>query len=95
MRYAVFGLGNSVYSDHYNTIGKNCDKFLFKLSAERFLPLHLGDENEDLENDFNTWNDKLLSAINSNNDGAGVVLNNEVNESVAETESEDEEDRAS
>ena len=92
MRYAVFGLGNSVYSDHYNTIGKNCDKFLFKLSAERFLPLHLGDENEDLENDFNTWNDKLLSAINSNNDGDGVVLNNEVNETVAETESEDEEE---
>ena len=43
MRYAVFGLGNSVYSDHYNVMGKNCDKFLYKLSAERFLPLHLGE----------------------------------------------------
>ena len=133
MRYAVFGLGNSTYIDHYNVMGKNCDKFLYKLSAERLLPLHLGkifrisfhisfhicfvfsfrpiprinflfrnecllfsgDENEDLEEDFNNWKDKLLSAINSNNDGDGsTVLNAAVENvnTVVETDSEESEE---
>ena len=35
LKYAVFGLGNSLYSDHYNAVGKQVDKFLFQLSATR------------------------------------------------------------
>mgnify|MGYP001416200999 CR=1 FL=1 len=27
LKFAVFGLGNSEYKDHFNTVGKNCDKF--------------------------------------------------------------------
>ena len=42
LKFAVFGLGNSEYKDHFNTVGKNCDKFLFQLSAERISPLCLG-----------------------------------------------------
>ena len=54
-----------------------------------------GDENEDLEEDFNNWKDKLLSAINSNNDGDGGTVLNEAVENVntvVETDSEEEED---
>ncbi|CAB1450387.1 unnamed protein product [Pleuronectes platessa] len=31
LRYAVFGLGNSVYEGHYNTVGTNVDKWLWML----------------------------------------------------------------
>ena len=54
-----------------------------------------GDENEDLEEDFNNWKDKLLSAINSNNDGDGsTVLNAAVENvnTVVETDSEESEE---
>ena len=54
-----------------------------------------GDENEDLEEDFNNWKDKLLSSINSNNDGDGGTVLNEAVENVntvVETDSEEEED---
>ena len=99
MRYAVFGLGNSTYNIHYNVIGKNCDKYLHKLSAERVLPLHMGDENGEQESEFQTWKDKLISTINSMNDGDGVVLNGE-NENnaimaVDTTDSEEDEEEVS
>ena len=49
-----------------------------------------------MEEDFNNWRDKILSAINSNNDGdGGTVLNEAVenlNAVVCETDSEEEED---
>ena len=99
MRYAVFGLGNSTYNIHYNVIGKNCDKYLHKLSAERILPLHMGDENGEQESEFQTWKDKLISTINSMNDGDGVVLNgeNENNAMMAvdTTDSEEDEEEVS
>ncbi|XP_032120563.1 S-adenosyl-L-methionine-dependent tRNA 4-demethylwyosine synthase TYW1 isoform X3 [Sapajus apella] len=37
MRYAVFGLGNSVYASHFNKVGKNVDKWLWMLGARRVL----------------------------------------------------------
>ena len=45
LEFAVFGLGNSLYQDHYNTVGRELDKFLYQLSATRMHPLGLGDEN--------------------------------------------------
>ena len=48
LKFAVFGLGNSEYKDHFNTVGKNCDKFLFQLSAERISPLCLGKDFKNL-----------------------------------------------
>jgi len=47
-RYAVFGLGNSLYSDHYNLVGCNIDLWINKLGV---APLGLRDEN--IVNSFN------------------------------------------
>ena len=35
LRYAVFGLGNSVYVDHYNTVSLSCAPSLDFCSCER------------------------------------------------------------
>ena len=69
LKYAVFGLGNSLYSDHYNTIAKHVDKFLFQLSGTRFHSLCLGDENVagskfgNIEADFEHWKNSLIQRI--------------------------------
>ncbi|XP_053310887.1 S-adenosyl-L-methionine-dependent tRNA 4-demethylwyosine synthase TYW1-like [Spea bombifrons] len=69
MRYAVFGLGNSVYSSHYNTVGKNIDKWLWMLSALRVMTRAEGDCNVvkskhgSIEADFSAWKAKFLSRL--------------------------------
>ena len=59
LEYAVFGLGNQQY-DHYNAMGKFLDKALECAGGKRLLPLGLGNDDDDLENDFEIWKDTQL-----------------------------------
>lgn len=45
LNYAVFALGNSLYTEHYNTVGRNLFDRLGKLSGVAVYPLGLGDQN--------------------------------------------------
>ncbi|XP_061460947.1 S-adenosyl-L-methionine-dependent tRNA 4-demethylwyosine synthase TYW1-like [Rhineura floridana] len=69
LRYAVFGLGNSLYADHYNTVGRNVDKWLWMLGARRILSCARGDANVaaskhgSLEADFEAWEAKFLARL--------------------------------
>ncbi|XP_068750595.1 S-adenosyl-L-methionine-dependent tRNA 4-demethylwyosine synthase TYW1-like isoform X2 [Montipora capricornis] len=69
LNYAVFGLGNSLYEDNFNMVGRNVDKRLEMLSARRVFPLGTGDENltnsehGGTENDFTFWSAKFLSHL--------------------------------
>ncbi|XP_066534164.1 S-adenosyl-L-methionine-dependent tRNA 4-demethylwyosine synthase TYW1 isoform X2 [Hoplias malabaricus] len=69
MRYAVFGLGNSEYAGHYNTVGKNVDKWLWSLSASRVLSRGEGDcnvvksRNGSVQADFQAWKSKFLTRL--------------------------------
>ncbi|NXE99313.1 TYW1 synthase, partial [Menura novaehollandiae] len=66
LRYAVFGLGNSAYVDHYNTVGRRVDRWLWMLSASRIMTRAEGDCNVaqskhgSIEADFEAWKDKFL-----------------------------------
>ncbi|XP_042343251.1 S-adenosyl-L-methionine-dependent tRNA 4-demethylwyosine synthase TYW1 [Plectropomus leopardus] len=66
LRYAVFGLGNSVYVGHYNTVGKNVDKWLWMLSGMRIMTRGEGDcnvvksRNGSIQADFLAWKVKFL-----------------------------------
>jgi NADPH-ferrihemoprotein reductase len=57
--YAVFGLGNKQY-EHYNNMGKFVDVALSKVGGSRIIPIGLGDDNDDLEGDFENWKDNVL-----------------------------------
>ena len=57
--FCVFGLGNKQY-DHYNAMGKFFDRVLVRLGAQRVLPLGMGDDDDDLEGDFEAWKDNKL-----------------------------------
>uniref|UniRef100_A0A8C7YB17 S-adenosyl-L-methionine-dependent tRNA 4-demethylwyosine synthase TYW1 n=1 Tax=Oryzias sinensis TaxID=183150 RepID=A0A8C7YB17_9TELE len=69
LRYAVFGLGNSVYVGHYNTVCKNVDKWLWMLSAKRLMTRGEGDCNVvksrhgSVQADFQAWKGKFLSRL--------------------------------
>lgn len=57
--YAVFGLGNKQY-EHYNNMSRFMDASLAKCGASRIAPLGLGDDDDDLEGDFENWKDNVL-----------------------------------
>ena len=59
LEYAVFGLGNKQY-EHYNAMGKFIDTSIQKLGGKRIVPIGLGDDDDDLEGDFENWKDKRL-----------------------------------
>ncbi|XP_029302813.1 S-adenosyl-L-methionine-dependent tRNA 4-demethylwyosine synthase TYW1 [Cottoperca gobio] len=66
LRYAVFGLGDSVYAGHYNTVGTNFDKWLWMLSGMRIMTRGEGDcnvvksRNGSIQADFLAWKVKFL-----------------------------------
>jgi NADPH-ferrihemoprotein reductase len=57
--YCVFGLANRQY-DNFNSMGKLFDHALNRVGAKRILALGTGDDDDDLENDFETWKDTQL-----------------------------------
>ena len=57
--YAVFGLGNKQY-EHYNNMSRFMDVALEQCGASRIAPLGLGDDDDDLEGDFENWKDNVL-----------------------------------
>lgn len=69
MKFAVFGLGNSQYKDHFNEVGKNVDEWLEELNGSRFMKLGVGDEDTvaskfgSIEADFENWNSHLWTRV--------------------------------
>uniref|UniRef100_A0A8C5NIX0 tRNA 4-demethylwyosine synthase (AdoMet-dependent) n=1 Tax=Junco hyemalis TaxID=40217 RepID=A0A8C5NIX0_JUNHY len=69
LRYAVFGLGNSAYVDHFNTVARRMDRWLWMLSASRIMARAEGDCNVaqskhgSIEADFEAWKDKFLTRL--------------------------------
>ena len=45
LNFTVFALGNSLYKEHYNSVGKNLFDWLNRLSGTPVYPLGLGDQN--------------------------------------------------
>ncbi|KAK3084453.1 hypothetical protein FSP39_013792 [Pinctada imbricata] len=88
LKYSVFGLGNSLYSEHYNEVGRKIDRYLHELSGQRILSVGLGDENVSaskmggIEADFDAWKGKLWTALSKIGDGTMDTENTKVTSST-------------
>ncbi|XP_040280749.1 S-adenosyl-L-methionine-dependent tRNA 4-demethylwyosine synthase TYW1-like [Bufo bufo] len=97
LRYAVFGLGNSVYSSHFNTVGKSIDKWLWMLSASRVMTRAEGDCNVvkskhgSIEADFAAWKAKFLSRLKALANGEKKNCSGKCKKGKCKTHSVDEE----
>lgn len=60
--FAVFGLGNKQY-EHFNAMGKRVFKHLSTIGGSPLLNLGLGDDDADIADDFDTWLQQLLTAV--------------------------------
>ncbi|GAX10319.1 NADPH-ferrihemoprotein reductase [Fistulifera solaris] len=59
VHYSIFGLGNKQY-DHYNSMAKFLDHAMERCGAQRLAETGLGDDDDDLESDFENWKDQVL-----------------------------------
>lgn len=59
LEFCVFGLGNRQY-EHYNAMGKIFNDCLERAGGKRVLELGLGDDDDDLEGDFENWKDNVM-----------------------------------
>jgi len=58
LKFTVFGLGNKQY-EHYNRMGKSTNASLERLGGERVADYGEGDDDGNLEEDFNAWREKM------------------------------------
>ncbi|KAJ3185187.1 S-adenosyl-L-methionine-dependent tRNA 4-demethylwyosine synthase [Geranomyces variabilis] len=63
LRFAVFGLGDSVYGDDFCTVAKQVDRYIADLAGNRICPLTFGDKQKDTEAQFVAWTTLLLSRL--------------------------------
>jgi NADPH-ferrihemoprotein reductase len=75
--YTVFGLGNREY-ELFNAMGKFFDSSLEQLGGSRIYELGLGDDNDDLEADFEKWKDGLWKALQQRYIGDNTSIHNRI-----------------
>eukprot|EP00045_Choanoeca_perplexa_P009046 m.85591 g.85591 ORF g.85591 m.85591 type:complete len:656 (+) comp14725_c0_seq1:55-2022(+) len=60
--YGVFGLGNKTY-EHFNAMATFVDDSLNKFGGKRVIEVGMGDDDENLEEDFINWKDQLWPVL--------------------------------
>eukprot|EP01036_Dinobryon_divergens_P034668 gene34668-44829_t len=73
LRYTVFGLGNKQY-EHFNRVGKLTDRKLQDLGASRVFDYGEGDDDANLEEDFDHWKAKINKSSNASESGTSTVV---------------------
>lgn len=73
MTYGVFGLGNRQY-EHFCAVGQRLHGVMADLGASPLLDPGLGDDDDDIDDDFDEWTLALFAELDARGDlGAGAV----------------------
>ncbi|DBA96026.1 hypothetical protein WJX77_003968 [Trebouxia sp. C0004] len=63
LSFAVFGCGNSLYTDHFNTVGKTVDRQLSAMGGQKLAAFGCGDEDSGkMQEQFQSWAQGILEA---------------------------------
>ena len=71
--FGVFGLGNKQY-EHFCEVGKRVHQALEQWGGRPVAPVGVGDDDEDIDADFETWRTKLYDAL----DRSSLLSNSKV-----------------
>eukprot|EP01116_Phalansterium_solitarium_P022283 TRINITY_DN72_c0_g1_i1.p1 TRINITY_DN72_c0_g1~~TRINITY_DN72_c0_g1_i1.p1 ORF type:complete len:748 (+),score=116.68 TRINITY_DN72_c0_g1_i1:114-2357(+) len=65
VRFAVFGIGHSIYDANFNACGIEIDRLMSSLGARRLVPVGKGDNGAGVEisETFNLWEDQLFKSL--------------------------------
>lgn len=69
LKFAVCGLGNSLYTENFNKVAAELDRSLSQMKATRVTPMYLCDENtlkakhSSLEGDFEFWSNNFVQDV--------------------------------
>ena len=80
MSFGVFGLGNKQY-EHFCAVGKRVHKALGALGGKAFVRRGDGDDDEDIEADFESWRTELYTSL----DKSDVLVKTVVRPKLAAT----------
>jgi NADPH-ferrihemoprotein reductase len=71
----VFGLGNKQY-EHFCAVGRKVHKAMQDVGATPIVDLGIGDDDDDIENDFDIWSTDLFAALESSSvlDASAMVV---------------------
>ncbi|CAM9130135.1 unnamed protein product [Pylaiella littoralis] len=73
VEFTVFGLGNKQY-EHYNVMGRSTTEGMEKLGAQRMFEYGEGDDDDQLEEDFEAWKENMWMALVERFGGKGEVV---------------------
>ena len=62
--FAVFALGNRQY-EHFCAMGKKVQKCMLELGASPLLSMGTGDDDDDIDRDFDEWSSEFFHALKS------------------------------
>jgi NADPH-ferrihemoprotein reductase len=62
VKFSVFGLGNKQY-EHFNRMGRTTDEYLERAGAQRIVPYGEGDDDGNLEEDFEKWQEGAWATL--------------------------------
>ncbi|KAF9403705.1 S-adenosyl-L-methionine-dependent tRNA 4-demethylwyosine synthase [Podila epigama] len=63
LRFSVFGLGDSAYTEEFCNGPRLADKWFGQMGAQRVWPFGEGDKNGDQGGAFKQWNDAMLASL--------------------------------
>ena len=64
--FAVFALGNRQY-EHFCAMGKKVQKCMVEMGATSLLPMGTGDDDDDIDRDFDEWSSAFFKALGDSN----------------------------
>ena len=66
MKFGIFGLGNKQY-EHFCAVGKRVQAAMLTLGATAIIKNGEGDDDDDIEADYDIWREKLHEILEDQN----------------------------
>eukprot|EP01129_Flabellula_baltica_P006239 TRINITY_DN2317_c0_g1_i1.p1 TRINITY_DN2317_c0_g1~~TRINITY_DN2317_c0_g1_i1.p1 ORF type:complete len:661 (-),score=169.57 TRINITY_DN2317_c0_g1_i1:44-2026(-) len=63
LKYCIFGCGNAEYKENFNFVSRKMHRFLRNLRATPLVPIGIGNEQEDMDKQFEQWSRNMWRSL--------------------------------